>query len=365
MVNTVGSDLLSSSADAPSAAPLLIEACDLSKSYGAAAAVRHLSFAVRRGEVVGFLGPNGAGKSTTMKMLTGFLKPSMGIAKVGGIDVAADPMAVRRQLGYLPENAPLYDDMMVIDFLRFIADLRGVRRSEQTKRLRQTCERCGLMGVLGKDIGQLSKGYRQRVGLAQALVHDPDLLILDEPTSGLDPNQIIEIRQLIRDLGREKTVMLSTHILSEVHATCSRVLIINDGQLVADGRPDALSAGDTQQQAQRRLLVSFRQRPSANLPVEQVANLLQALPGVLEVEAQGGQEADCFGFRLLTQSATDVRESIFDLAVQQQLILLGMQQLQGSLEETFRRLTRHPSAGAIGRAKQPRAGHATGAATHA
>ncbi|MEZ4272318.1 MAG: ATP-binding cassette domain-containing protein [Myxococcota bacterium] len=179
----------------------MVEARDLQKVYGTNRAVRGISFMVHRGEVVGFLGPNGAGKSTTMKMLTGYLRPSMGEARVGGLSVADNPQAAQERIGYLPESAPLYDDMMVIDFLHYIAKLRGVVGEDLRRRLKSICERCGLMDVLGKDIGQLSKGYRQRVGLAQAIVHDPDLLILDEPTSGLDPNQIVEIRELIKDLG--------------------------------------------------------------------------------------------------------------------------------------------------------------------
>jgi ABC-2 type transport system ATP-binding protein len=317
----------------------LVEACGLVKTYGKTAAVRGISFGVKRGEVVGFLGPNGAGKSTTMKMLTGFLKPSAGMAKIAGIDVAQDPMAVRRVLGYLPENAPLYDDMMVIDFLNFIAELRHVAKSRRRSRLTEACERCGLTEVLGKDIGQLSKGYRQRVGLAQALLHDPDLLILDEPTSGLDPNQIIEIRELIRDLGRDKTVILSTHILPEVQATCDRILIISAGTLVADDRPEDLSRSSTaaQQGCVIRLICRSRD-PSTQRP--QVAQLLGTLPGVTAVDAYDSDSKDSMGFVLRAGTQPDVREALFEAAVAHNLIILDMHRETVSLEDAFRRLTR-------------------------
>jgi ABC-2 type transport system ATP-binding protein len=258
----------------------LVEARGLIKDYGRTQAVRDVSFTVSRGEVVGFLGPNGAGKSTTMKMLTGYLRPTAGKALVAGINVAEDPVAAQRLLGYLPESAPMYLDMMVIDFLHFIADLRGVTSDIKRGRIRAACERCGLMDVLGKDIGQLSKGYRQRVGLAQALLHDPDLLILDEPTSGLDPNQIVEIRALIKDLGRDKTVLLSTHILPEVQATCDRIIIINEGQVVADDTPDAL----TGEGAGAMIRVVMRTGNFADPSV--VRHILGELPGVLRVDVQ-------------------------------------------------------------------------------
>src|SRR3990167_3541664 len=215
----------------------------LTKRYGQTEALRGLSFEVPRGQVVGFLGPNGAGKSTTMRILAGYLPPSEGRALVGDVAVVAEPVRARRLIGYLPENNPLYEEMMVVDFLRFIAEARQVDKAVRTARIKSAVDRCGLGAVIGKDVGQLSKGYRQRVGLAQAILHEPDLLILDEPTSGLDPNQIVEIRALIKELGQEKTVILSTHVLSEVQSTCSRVLIINDGRLVADDSPEHLTEG--------------------------------------------------------------------------------------------------------------------------
>mgnify|MGYP002409996587 FL=1 len=242
----------------------MVEARSLSKSYGQTRALTDLSFKISRGEVVGFLGPNGAGKTTTMKILTGFLRPSAGQALVGGVDVAEDPLATRARIGYLPESAPLYNDMMVLDFLEYASDLRGVPREGRREKLKAICQRCGLLEVLGKDIGHLSKGFRQRVGLAQAIVHDPDLIILDEPTSGLDPNQIVEIRELIKDLGREKTVILSTHILPEVQATCGRIIIVADGKLVADDTPDKLA--ERESGTIIRVVVKSRRQPALLLP---------------------------------------------------------------------------------------------------
>ena len=322
-------------------AATLVEAKGLQKDYGSTHAVRGISFKVTRGEVVGFLGPNGAGKSTTMKMLTGYLKPTVGSAHIAGLDVAEDPLAARRVLGYLPESAPLYDDMMVVEFLQFIAELRHVPADLQRPRLKEVCERCGLMGVLGKDIGQLSKGYRQRVGLAQALVHNPDLLILDEPTSGLDPNQIIEIRELIRDLGRDKTVLLSTHILPEVQATCSRIIIINDGKLVADDKPEALT---DEHNAGSVIRLVLKNRVGRGIDRAQVHQLLSHLPGVRTVDAQDGEGGETLGFTLRSVGAVDPREAIFDTAVTNNFVILDLHRERVSLEDTFRRLTRGEDA---------------------
>ena len=313
----------------------IVEARSLAKQFGSTRAVDGVSFSVRRGEVVGFLGPNGAGKSTTMKMLTGYLKPSAGRAVVGGIDVADAPLAAKRMIGYLPENAPLYDEMMVVDFLEFVADLRGVPANSRRERLRTICGRCGLTQVLGKNIGHLSKGYRQRVGLAQAMVHDPDLLILDEPTSGLDPNQIVEIRELIKELGREKTVILSTHILPEVQASCGRIIIINAGKLVADDTPDVLTG------AAATALIRVVVAASNGAPLSEAAvrAALGAVPGVATVEAQPGEGDGTLGFRLRAAGGSDPRAGIFRAAVQSGFVLLDLHRERVSLEDTFRQLT--------------------------
>lgn len=313
----------------------MVESRSLRKTFGATVAVADISFEVSRGEVVGFLGPNGAGKTTTMKMLTGFLRPNQGSVFVDGINVADSPLLAQAKIGYLPENAPLYGDMMVADFLRFVADLRGVSNKDRSKRLGAICERCGLTKVLGKDIGTLSKGFRQRVGLAQAMVHDPDLLILDEPTSGLDPNQIVEIRQLIKELGRDKTVILSTHILPEVQATCSRIIIISDGKLVADDTPEAL----TDQGAGAVIRVVIKGKNGATLDHDRVAAVLSDVPGVRAVDRSDSEASNTIGFTLRAAGAEDPREAVFSAAVSNDLILLDMHRERVSLEDTFRRLT--------------------------
>ncbi|HOK41089.1 MAG TPA: ATP-binding cassette domain-containing protein [bacterium] len=218
----------------------MIEVKNLIKNYGFVKAVRDITFSVAKGEVLGFLGPNGAGKTTTMKILTCFMLPTSGEVNIAGFDIYKDSIEIRKRIGYLPETAPLYFDLQVDEFLEYVAELRGIPSNEKNNRIKEVVEVCGLKDVYVKFIGELSKGYKQRVGLAQALIHKPDILILDEPTIGLDPNQIIEIRNLIKTIGKEKTVILSTHILSEVEATCNRVIIINNGQLIADGTPSGI-----------------------------------------------------------------------------------------------------------------------------
>jgi len=221
----------------------MIQADRLSKYYGKFAAVAEVSFSICEGEVVAFLGPNGAGKSTTMKLLTGYLAPSSGTAKIAGHDMATSRLSGAARLGYLPENGPLYDDMTPRSLLEFFAAARGLRGARRRDRIDAVIDMCALGSVIGKAIGKLSRGYRQRVGMAQVLLHEPDVLIMDEPTAGLDPNQIREVREMIRRLGRDKTVLLSTHILQEVEAVADRVLMINEGKLVFDGTTDEIHAG--------------------------------------------------------------------------------------------------------------------------
>ncbi len=322
---------------------LMIDVRSLTKDFGATRALADLSFQVRPGEILGFLGPNGAGKTTTMRILTGYLSPTRGEVKVGGVDVQADPLAARRRIGYLPENAPLYDDMMVIDFLRYTAELREVPVAERGQRLALICKRCGLMKVLGKDIRHLSKGYRQRAGLAQAMIHDPDLLILDEPTSGLDPNQIVEIRELIKDIGREKTVILSTHILPEVQASCNRIIIINDGKLVADDTPEGLS----EREAGALVRLVLKAADDGRAPgAEKIHSLISEMPGVSSVTSDEGEGRGTLGFSLRTSGDDDPREALFRMAVDNDWVLLDMHREQISLEDTFRRLTIGDEGGA-------------------
>ena len=310
-----------------------IEVQGIVKRYGASVAVKGISFEINRGEIVGFLGPNGAGKSTTMKILTGFLAADEGVANVAGMNVLEQPQKVRTQIGYLPESAPLYPDMRVHDYLDFVGNIRGLANAERAAAIQRVSGRCGLDEYLYKPCGALSKGYRQRVGLAQALIHEPEILILDEPTSGLDPNQIVEIRNLILELGREKTVLLSTHILGEVQATCSRVLILNEGALVADGSTDAIAA---RQQGGSLVNVTYATtnvRPNHDLLVQRI----KAIEGVTRVEILETQSADEFSFGVF--AAADPRRALYQLAVDQGIVLLDLHRDVTSLEDVFRRLT--------------------------
>ena len=310
---------------------VMIEVDGLTKDYGPTRAVDHVSFTVRRGEVLGFLGPNGAGKSTTMKMLTCFLSPTDGRARVAGHDVFDESLQVRRRIGYLPEDTPIYRDMTVREFLEFAAQMRGMSPDQAASRIHEVGVRCGLSDVAGKEVRELSKGYRQRVGLAQAMLHDPDILILDEPTSGLDPNQIVEIRSLIKEIGREKTVILSTHILPEVQATCSRILIISGGKLVADGTPEALRARE--KGGRYRVVVE-----SNGVPKEAIRDRLASLGGVARVELVGGEEGT-HTFALDASAAADLRKPIFRAAVDNRWTLLELLRESASLEDVFRNLT--------------------------
>ena len=307
-----------------------IQIQNLTKTYSRAGgpkqrAVNALSFSVQPGEIVGFLGPNGAGKSTTMKMLTGFLAPTEGTAIVAGHDVLTDAMAVRRSVGYLPEHNPLYPDMYVTEFLRFAGSLHGMGGQRLTHRIGEVVELVGLGNERGKLIGQLSKGYRQRVGLAQAFLHNPPVLILDEPTTGLDPNQLADIRAVIREVGKDKTVLFSTHIMQEVEALCDRVVIINKGRLVAN---NSLAELRSQQAGELMLIAEFE----ADLPDSSV---LTSLPGVSSVTPVGGGQ-----YRLTAAPGTDVRAALFRLAADKNLTLIGLRQQEASLEALFKELTK-------------------------
>ncbi|HEY0715177.1 MAG TPA: ATP-binding cassette domain-containing protein [Polyangia bacterium] len=319
---------------------VMIQVENLTKDYGPFRAVDSVSFNVRKGEVLGFLGPNGAGKSTTMKMLTCYLAPTGGTARVAGLDVFDESLEVRKRIGYLPEDTPIYRDMTVREYLDFVAEVRGMPRDKRQARIREIGGRCGLGDVAGKLIGELSKGYRQRVGLAQAMVHDPDIVILDEPTSGLDPNQIVEIRDLIKEVGREKTVILSTHILPEVQATCSRMIIIAKGKVVADGTPDELRARE--RGARHRVLIELPKSGAGPLREPDAASLirdrLKTLPGVTRCDAAAG-EPGALGFFVYANSDKDVRKDIFDAAVASKWTLLELARESASLEDVFRSLT--------------------------
>jgi len=310
---------------------VMIQVDDLTKSFGSTHAVDGISFSVRQGEVLGFLGPNGAGKTTTMRILTCFLGPTSGRASVAGFDVWTRPLEVRQKVGYLPEDTPLYRDMSVLEYLDFVVAVRQLPRSGRRKRIKEICEQCSLMEVLGRNVGELSRGYRQRVGIAQALVHDPEVLVLDEPTSGLDPNQIVEIRTLIKEIGRTKTVILSTHILPEVQATCGRVIIISDGKLVADGTPEELRRQD--QGSRYQLVVVADGKPEAEL-----AEQLTALEGVAHCTAAPAEDG-AVRFTVEAKGSADLRRPLFRLAVDSGWTLLELHRLSASLEDVFRKLT--------------------------
>lgn len=302
----------------------MIEAVHLTKVYGNTPAVTDVSFRVEKGEILGFLGPNGAGKTTTMRILTGFLPPTSGTAQVAGFDVLKESMQMRKRIGYMPENPPLYNDMTVNSFLRFIARIKGVTKAKEKERMEYALDRCSLASVSGRLIGHLSRGYRQRVGLAQALIHDPEVLILDEPTIGLDPTQIIEIRQLIKGLQGEHTVILSSHILPEVEQTCGRVVIINRGKIVASDTPEKLS---NSLRGSRVFSVQVR-RPS-----QELMNKLKELPG-----ATVRPEGDA-GYVIETKPNEDIREEISSLIVQQGAGLLELRPITFTLEDVFVQLT--------------------------
>ena len=301
---------------------------NLTKKYNGFKAVDGINFSVNKGEVLGFLGPNGAGKSTTMKIITSYLAATEGDVEVGGHSVTNEPEDVKKLIGYLPENNPLYLDMPIIDYLNFSARLQGVPKDKVQQRIRQMIKVCGLMGEKHKLIGELSKGYRQRVGLAQAMIHDPQVLILDEPTSGLDPNQIIEIRKLIKDLGREKTVILSTHILPEVEATCDRILIINKGKIVADGTPETLRA-----QAKGREVIRVKIEDGK---ADEIGAALKSLTSVLTVEAINGKEN---AFELQADKYASPARDIFNMCVQKRWVLSELIPSETSLEDIFHDLT--------------------------
>jgi ABC-2 type transport system ATP-binding protein len=296
---------------------------NLTKLYGEQLALQDVTFSLEAGEIVGFLGPNGAGKSSTMKIATCYLPPTSGQVLVQGMDVVEQPLEVKKVTGYLPEHNPLYLDLYVHEYLRFIGGLYGLKGQTLKSRVGEMIERCGLTLEQNKRIESLSKGYRQRVGLAQALIHDPKVLILDEPTSGLDPNQLVEIRKLIKDVSHNKTVIFSTHIMQEVQALCNRVVVINRGRIVADDSLDNLLR---QSDGSTVIVVEFE----GNVTRDQLA----ALPSVVEVSEIGK-----FQFRVVGRSGSDLRPEFFRFAADQQLSLIGLRQEESSLENVFRELT--------------------------
>jgi ABC-2 type transport system ATP-binding protein len=300
---------------------------NLSKRYGPQTAVDQISFEVKTGEILGFLGPNGAGKSTSMKMITGYIGIGDGNIFLGGKSVREHGDDLKKHIGYLPENNPLYLDMTVMDYLHFCASLQGVVKEKIAERARLMVRLCGLNAEKHKKIGELSKGYRQRVGLAQAMIHDPEILILDEPTTGLDPNQIVEIRKLIRELGREKTVILSTHILPEVEATCDRILIINRGKIVADGTADVL-----RKQASGTEILKVKIEDGRG---SEILTALKKISNIQQVETM----ADESRFEIQSMPMLSSKRDVFKLCVDKGWVLTEMIPIETRLEDIFRNLT--------------------------
>ncbi len=308
----------------------MIEVSHLTKKYGRFTAVDDISFNIPKGEIIGLLGPNGAGKTTTLRILTCYLTPSSGGVSIAGYDIYSDSLNIRKKIGYLSENAPLYDEMNVEEYLSFAAEMQDVPMREISKRIQHVSELCNIKDRLKQDIHELSKGYRQRVGLASTLIHDPEILILDEPTTGLDPNQRIEIRELIRKIGREKTVILSSHILSEVEATCDRVFIIHKGKIVASGTPSELKSD---MQGKKKIF----------LKVEGDLNrLLDTLPRFEGIERvlDANQNAGALDVVLEVKSGVDIRKPLIHFVLDSGFEILELHQEEKSLEDVFVQLTK-------------------------
>jgi ABC-2 type transport system ATP-binding protein len=318
---------------------VMIQASGLSKRFGAVRALDKVSFEVKRGEVVGFLGPNGAGKSTTMRILTCFIAPTSGTAKVNGFDVFDSSLEVRKVLGYLPQRAPLYTDMNVWEYLKFAADIRGLDESTFRKRLKKVVEVCGLAQSLGKDIGTLSHGFRQRVGLGQALIHDPPILVLDEPTSDLDPNEKAEVLRYIKEIGKDRTILLSTHNLAEVEESCARAIIVSKGRVVADGPLDEIRA----KTGGVRYVVTIDETQAdagKKAPtVEEILSALKSIPGVVNARELPTDDKS-HKIELTGPLGGDLRKEISRLLVQKGWVLLELRRDAQSLENVFRDLTR-------------------------
>ena len=301
---------------------------NLSKVYGSQKAVNNISFEVKTGEILGFLGPNGAGKSTTMKMITGYMGIGEGEITIGNLSVRENADEIKKYIGYLPENNPLYLEMAVMDYLYFCADLQGVEKDQIDGQVKKMIKICGLNAEKHKNIGELSKGYKQRVGLAQALIHNPQVLILDEPTTGLDPNQIVEIRKLIREIGKEKTVVLCTHILPEVEATCDRILIINKGVIVADG-----TAENLRKQAEGKEILKVCIEDAS---IDEILNELKKMDSINHIEIV---DKAMNRFEIQSKNGMSSKRDIFQLCVNKKWVLTEMIPLETKLEDIFRNLT--------------------------
>lgn len=304
----------------------MIAVNNVSKFYGTTAAIQGVSFSVKQGEVIGFLGPNGAGKTTTMRILTGFMPATTGTASIAGFDVFSQPLDIRKHIGYLPEDVPLYKDMTVREFLNFAAEIKGVSGAKNAAQVQDAMQRCGIYPVRQRLIANLSKGFRQRVGLAQTLLGSPDVLILDEPTTGLDPAQIIEIRELIRELAKEKTIILSTHILPEVSMICQRVIIINKGKIVAVDTTDNLTS---------RMQKSTKILMEVDGPEEQVRRALERVTGVIGVETGEPTQSGVFEYQIDSEKGRDIRRELANVVAVNGWGLLELRSVEMTLEDVF------------------------------
>jgi ABC-2 type transport system ATP-binding protein len=309
----------------------MIHVENLTRYYDDFCAVDGIHLDIQKGEILGLLGPNGAGKTTTLRMLTGFLQPTAGQIRVKDFAIGPDTLEIKKRIGYLPESAPLYHDMIVYDYLCYVADIRELKNEQKLARIHELAQLCSLNSVMHKTIGELSKGFKQRVGLAHALMNDPEILVLDEPTSGLDPNQIVEIREIIRKIGREKTIILSTHILSEAEATCDRIAIIHQGKIVADGSTQSIkqSAG-----RERSIYITLD-----NAAFDAVQNQLKTVAGIVRIENLVPSDADNLDIKISVQSDADIRKDIYRIIRQSDWQLLEFRQETQTLEHIFRELT--------------------------
>ncbi|MEE9611233.1 MAG: ATP-binding cassette domain-containing protein [Desulfatiglandales bacterium] len=309
----------------------MIHAESLTKYYNDLCAVDQIDFDIQKGEILGLLGPNGAGKTTTLRMLTGFLRPTSGTIRIKDYAIDEHPLEIKKLMGYLPESAPLYHDMLAYDYLDYVANIREIDRKQKLSRIRHVVDLCDLSSIMHKPIGELSRGFKQRVGLAHAMMNDPEILILDEPTSGLDPNQIVEIRDIIRRIGKEKTIILSTHILSEAEATCDRVVIINKGKIVADDSTESLTKF-----ASGEYLINISLQ---NTDLKSVERELGAINGIEQI-VQADEEEGILRVSITCRSSDDLREDIYGKIKQTDWILLEFHKETKTLENIFRELTK-------------------------
>jgi ABC-2 type transport system ATP-binding protein len=309
----------------------MIQVESLTKYYKDLCAVDQITFDIKKGEILGLLGPNGAGKTTTLRMLTGFLQPSAGDIRVKDLSIDKDVLEIKKLLGYLPEEAPLYHDMLVYDYLNYVAEIREIEKGQKVSRIRQLADLCDINEVMHQPIGELSKGYKQRVGLAHAMMNDPEILVLDEPTSGLDPNQIVEIRKIIKRIGKQKTIILSTHILSEAEATCDRIVIINQGKIVADGSAEGLKKSVSQAN-----VISLLLQNADFKSVEKELTAINGIDNVTRIEESDHQ----LQVQINCQASADLRPDIYRKIKQTEWIVLDFHQETQTLEAIFRKLTK-------------------------